>query len=210
MYSGISSPSTAIWWHRSQTSANILTVYVIFLIFPPTSASWRTNAPLLQTKHFMVLSRSSSPGESSTSKNDYPLDNTSDTLPVAYLQSTSRSRKTGKQAARLFAAVLELLKIAVRTNVRRHTSKMVDPAPAVTIFRPFSLTKLSLYYARFSKRALQRTPRRRIEEIAKCALYRAGSSTFNFARVPLMRISLAPFAIRIVRRPSSCVAPRPV
>ena len=131
-----------------------------------------------------------------------------------YLKLTSHRGQNhlagGKQAARLFAAVLELLKIAVRTNVRRHTSKMVDPAPAVTIFRPFSLTKLSLYYARFSKRALQRTPRRRIEEIAKCALYRAGSSTFNFARVPLMRISLAPFAIRIVRRPSSCVAPRPV
>jgi hypothetical protein len=41
----------------------------------------------------------------------------------------------GKQAARLFAAVLELLKIAARTNARRHTSRIVDLAPVVTIFR---------------------------------------------------------------------------
>jgi hypothetical protein len=41
----------------------------------------------------------------------------------------------GKQAAGLFAAVLELLKIAARTNARRHTSRIDDPAPVVTIFR---------------------------------------------------------------------------
>src|ERR1019366_5120512 len=35
-------------------------------------------------------------------------------------------------------------------------------------------------------------------------------STFNFARVPLMRISRAPLLRRITRRPSSWVAPRPV
>jgi hypothetical protein len=35
----------------------------------------------------------------------------------------------------LFAAVLKLLKIAARTNARRHTSRIVDAAPAVTIFR---------------------------------------------------------------------------
>jgi hypothetical protein len=41
----------------------------------------------------------------------------------------------GKQAARLFAALLELLKIAAGTNTRRHTSRIVDPALVVTIFR---------------------------------------------------------------------------
>ncbi len=41
----------------------------------------------------------------------------------------------GKQAARLFAAVLELLKIAAGTNARRHVSRIVDFVPAVTIFR---------------------------------------------------------------------------
>src|SRR3954470_12240610 len=37
-----------------------------------------------------------------------------------------------------------------------------------------------------------------------------GYSTFSFARVPDMRISFAPLVKRITRRPSSCVAPRPV
>jgi hypothetical protein len=41
----------------------------------------------------------------------------------------------GLQAARLFAAVLELLKIAAGMNARRHTSRIVDPAHVVTIFR---------------------------------------------------------------------------
>ena len=38
-------------------------------------------------------------------------------------------------AARLFAAVFELLKIAARTNACRHSSSMVHAALAVTIFR---------------------------------------------------------------------------
>jgi hypothetical protein len=41
----------------------------------------------------------------------------------------------GKQAPRLFAAVLELLKIAAGMNARRHASRIVDLAIVVTIFR---------------------------------------------------------------------------
>jgi hypothetical protein len=41
----------------------------------------------------------------------------------------------GKQAACLFAAVLELLKIAAGTNACRHTFRIVDLAFVVTIFR---------------------------------------------------------------------------
>jgi hypothetical protein len=39
----------------------------------------------------------------------------------------------GKQAARLFAAVLKLLEIAAGTNARRHTSTILAPASFVTI-----------------------------------------------------------------------------
>jgi hypothetical protein len=56
---------------------------------------------------------------------------------TAHSQLTSNRGKNhlagGKQAARLFAAVLELLKIAARTNVCRHTSRIADPAPIVTV-----------------------------------------------------------------------------
>jgi hypothetical protein len=38
-----------------------------------------------------------------------------------------------KQAARLFAAVLKLLEIAAGTNARRHTPRIINPAPFVTI-----------------------------------------------------------------------------
>jgi hypothetical protein len=41
----------------------------------------------------------------------------------------------GKQAARLFAAVLKPLKIAAGTNARRHISRIVDHLRIVTIFR---------------------------------------------------------------------------
>ena len=51
--------------------------------------------PLLQTKQFIILFRPSSPGESLTNTNDYPLCSTSGTFSRASLQSSSRSRKTG-------------------------------------------------------------------------------------------------------------------
>lgn len=58
---------------------------------------------------------------------------------TAHLQLTSNGGQNqlagGKQAARLFAAVLELLKIAAGTNARRHSSSIVHAALAVTIFR---------------------------------------------------------------------------
>ena len=41
----------------------------------------------------------------------------------------------GKQAARLFAAVFELLKIAARANACRHSSSIIYDALSVTIFR---------------------------------------------------------------------------
>lgn len=41
----------------------------------------------------------------------------------------------GKQAARLFAPVLELLKIAAGRKTYRHAFSIHDPAPIVTIFR---------------------------------------------------------------------------
>ena len=58
---------------------------------------------------------------------------------TAHFQLTSNGSQNhfagGKQAARLFAAVLELLKIAAGTNACWHMSRRADLARAVTIFR---------------------------------------------------------------------------